>query len=262
MLIDSHCHLFDTRYDKCVKDLVAECVSDGIVKVINIGTHLEESKKYLPTLDQYPEVYTTVGVYPHEEKAKPLDQIISELKEVLHSAKKVVGIGECGIDLSVWENERNEQDQLELFEAQIELALENKLPVVIHNRNGDDQIIELVKKFSGGGRNLTGVVHGTPSSRTWATVKKFLDLGLYVSFAGNVTYPNTPNLAEIVKKVPLDRFLLETDAPYLPPQGHRGEVCYPKYVKMTANKVSALRGLPFEEISEYSYKNTCELFHL
>lgn len=256
MLIDSHCHL---PLDKNETEKVINAAKEeGVVRFITIGTSLKENREAIELAEVFPEVYATVAVYPHEDMDKSLDYLKSELQKQIDSSKKVVAVGECGIDISNWEEGRKLKDQIELFEMQINLAVENKLPLVLHNRNGDSQVLELFERYKNNG--LTGVAHCFASS--WEVAQKLLDLNFYISFSAMITYPSRKELLEVVEKVPFDRFLVETDAPYLPPQGLRGQQNEPKYVKMVAQKVAEVKNLPTEKIAELSYNNTLRLFNL
>jgi TatD DNase family protein len=257
MLIDSHCHLEDSRYGKPADDLVSEAEVDGVVKFINIGTSIHNNEPAIALAERMPQVYATVAIYPHEDTTKTLDELESALRRQLTLSKKIVAIGECGIDTSEnWDGGRPVADQKAVFEMQIKLAIEKNLPLVIHNRNGDDIVLALLQKYKT--PKLRGVLHCFSS--TWEVAQQFMAFGFYISFSGMVTYPSRKELQEVARLVPMDKFLVETDAPYLPPQGHRGEVNVPKNVKIVAEKVAQLKGKPFEEISMASVKNTCALF--
>jgi TatD DNase family protein len=256
MLIDSHCHLPHEKYDKSIDEILIEAKSYGVEKLVSIGTSLEESKKAIDIAEKYPEVYCSVGIYPHDDRDKDLSKLEESLDQLFTKSTKIIGIGECGMDISNWAGGRNLEDQIEIFEMQLKFAEKNNLPVIIHNRNGDEYVLKMLKNHSG----VKGVAHGFRS--TWETAKGFLDLGFYISFAANISYPSNNDLREILKKVPDSMFLIETDSPYLPPQGHRGEINYPKYVKIVGEKVAQVKQKTFEEISELSYRNTCNLFNL
>ncbi|MFA6981884.1 MAG: TatD family hydrolase [Patescibacteria group bacterium] len=256
MLIDSHCHLVDKRYGKAVSEMIEDSKEGGVERFITIATSIKESKLAIQTSDEFKEVYATVGVYPHEERGKKIENIEKSLQELFGSSPKIVAVGECGIDISNWENGRRVEEQVELFEMQIGLALRNNLPLAIHDRNGDKQILEGLRKYPGS----RGVIHCFASD--WGFAKEVLDLGFYISFSAIITYPSAVNLIETVKNVPLNRFLLETDSPYLPPQGQRGETNTPKNVRLVAQKVAEIRGITFEEVCRHSYDNTVKTFSL
>jgi TatD DNase family protein len=256
MLFDSHCHL---PFNKEQANMILESAkAEDVVKVVNIGTSLEDSKKALEVSKWFDNVYPTLAVYPHEDRDKDIDSLKIELEKLLRDTKKFVAVGECGIDISENPDGRPISEQIELFEMQIKLALDHNLPIIIHNRNADEQVIELLNKYKSA--HLSGVAHCFASS--WKTAQKYMDLNFYISFSGLITYPSRKSLLETVKNIPLDRFVVETDAPYLPPQGHRGEKNEPKYVRMIAQKVSEVKECPFDTICQNSYKNTHSLFNI
>jgi len=255
-LIDAHCHLIDKKHTKTPKQLVEEAKSEGVVGLVVIGTSLKESKENIKLAEKFENVFCTVGVYPHEDMDKDIENIEKELKELLSTSKKIVGVGECGVDFADWKNGRTLEDQEELFKMQIDLALENDLPLIVHNRNADAFILNALKPYKDKG--LRGVLHCFTS--TWSYAQKALDLGFYLSFSGIITYPSGKDILETAKNAPKDKILVETDAPWLAPQGHRGEVNEPKYVKITAKTLADVRNVSYEEICETTYKNTCQLF--
>jgi TatD DNase family protein len=256
MLIDSHCHLPKNREE--TEKIISEANEEGVVKFINIGTNSKDSVRAIEVAKQYEEVYATVGVYPHDDKEISLGKLKKQLQRLVESSDKVVGIGECGIDITNRSEGRTIDGQVALFEMQIELALKNNLPIVIHNRNGDDQVLKTLEKYRG--EKLKGAAHCFDSN--WEMAKDLLDFNFYISFSGLVTYPNKEALLEVVRNVPLDKFLLETDSPYLPPQQHRGKKNYPKYVKMVALSVAEEKKEPFAEICEHSFENTSNVFSI
>ena len=256
MLIDTHCHLIHKKYTKSPEELVKEAHLEGVKKIITIGTSLKNSRNDLEKTKKLNTVYNTVGIYPHEDTDKPLEELEQNLQKLINKYEKVVGIGECGIDITDWDGGRTVEQQIELFEMQIGLARKNNLPLVVHNRNGDDQIFGVLKKYAGD--NLKGVFHCFTSS--WKGAQKALDLGFYLSFTGIITYPTGKDIWETVEKAPLERILVETDAPYLSPQKFRNQVNEPKYVKITAKTLAAIKKISFEKLSEATYTNSCQLF--
>jgi TatD DNase family protein len=263
MLIDSHCHIPHSKYEKSSDEIINEAKKEGVEKLINIGTSISDSRDALEISKQYENVYSTVGVYPHDDTDLGLDEIRQQMEGFIQmGGTNVVGIGECGVDIPQGEvpyKTRELTDQKELFKLQIGLAVQHDLPLVIHNRDGDKEVLEILNHYKNTG--LRGIMHCFVSD--WEYAQKLLDLDFYISFTGIITYPSAgEKLLEVVKKVPHDRFLVETDAPYLAPQKLRGQINYPKYVKMTAAKIAELRNTSFEEISEISYRNTCQLFNI
>ncbi len=263
-LIDSHLHLPTGASDGNIDKIVNEAALEGVTKLITIGTSLEDSEESLKISSKFPGVYATVAIYPHEHINLTVPEISEKFETIIKKGfdrtlgYKLIVIGECGIDITEQEKQRPLDEQVELFEMQVVLAIKNKLPLVIHNRNGDAQIISILKQYKTA--DLTGVVHCFSS--TWETAKEFLDLGFYISFSGMITYPVRKELREVLRKVPQSKILVETDSPYLAPQGHRGEINHPKYVKIVALKVAEVRDELFDDVCRYTYSNTRALFNL
>jgi TatD DNase family protein len=257
MLIDSHCHL-PGKIEEAEK-LIKSAEENDVVAFINIGTSIKENLKAIKTANYFKNVFATVAIYPHEDMGSSIESLQQHLEEALTKEKaKIVAIGECGADISNWEGGRNISDQLELFEMQIKLALKYDLPLVIHNRNADDQVISLLKKYKSA--DLKGVAHCFASS--WEVAQKYLDMNFFISFSGMVTYPSRKELLTTIVNVPNDMFLVETDAPYLPPQGFRGQPNEPKNVKIVAQYIAEIKKESFESISKLAYDNTRRVFKL
>lgn len=260
MLIDSHCHLPHKNYKKSVEDILKEAQENNISKCITIGTSLKENSIVEKISNTFDNVYFTVAIYPHEELHSDMDTVLSELetKFLLNKNPKLVGLGECGIDITNWSGGRSIEDQLYLFEKQIQLSIKYDLPLIIHNRNGDSYVLGLLNKYVPLG--LRGVIHCFDSD--WTFAKKILDLNFYISFSGLITYNKKDTLLEVVKNIPLDKFLVETDSPYLAPQKYRGEVNSPKYVRIIAEKVAEVKQIDISIIENNSYQNTSKLFRI
>lgn len=264
MLVDSHCHLKDTRYGKTPSEIVEDSEKDGVVGFINVSTSLQDSFDSSEISRKIKSVYSTVGIYPHSDLGKNPADLCNELEKIIDNNPKIVGIGECGIDIPADPSKaedyplREVNEQKELFEYQIELALKKNIPVMIHNRNGDEIVLDILSNYKS--RGLKTIAHCFSSN--YEIAKKFLSLGTYISFSGMITYPSRHDLREVVAKVPDDMFLVETDSPWLPPQGHRGELNYPKYVKIVAEKVSQVKEKPYDIVASLSTSNACRLFNI
>lgn len=258
MLIDSHCHIPHKKYGKSSEEVVNAAMSEGVTHLITIGTSLSDNKRVLNYASKIPNIYSSIGIYPHDDRKKSIKALRSKLYDQVTSNPKVKAIGECGIDISNMSGGRPLADQIELFEMQINLAIELGLPLVIHNRNGDKEVLELLTKYKD--TSLKTVLHCFVGD--WASAKSFLDLGHYLSFSGIITYKSGVSIHEVVKKVPVDRFMVETDAPYLSPEPVRNMTNEPKNVKITAQKVAAIRNLDFAQVCEITYTNTCNFFNL
>lgn len=252
-LIDSHCHLPHGMYKNSIDEIIKNAKAEGIEKMLNIGTDLKSSKTVLEICKKYEELFPVIGIYPNSERNRGVAEIVGELEELI--TPEVRAIGEIGYDITEWKNQRPVEKQKELFESQVELAQKHNLPIVIHNRNGDEETLASIKKY-----DITGVMHCFVSDLSFA--KQMLDQGFYISFTAIVTYPSGKKLEEVVRYVPMEKILVETDAPYLAPQGFRKEVNEPKYVKITAQRIADIKGISLDEVAEATYKNTCELFKL
>ena len=258
MLIDTHCHLTDDNLFQRINEVIDNAKTSGISKIITIGTGLEDSMRAVEIAEKYNDVYTVVGIYPHENLGINLKNAETSLQKIISSSKKIVGIGECGIDTKPEQNTRSIKEQTDLFEMQIRLCIKNNLPIVIHNRGADDIVLNILRKPEY--KNLCGVAHCFTSN--WTVAQEFLKLNFYLSFSAIITYPSGIELLNVVRKVPENKFVLETDAPYLPPQGFRNYINEPKYVRITAQKMAETRNADFNYICQITAQNSYDLFNL
>jgi len=258
MLIDTHCHLTNGILAQKIDEVIDNAKTYGVNKIITVGINLEDSIKAVEIAEKYNEVYAVVGIYPHENLGIDLIKAETSLQKIILSSSKIVGIGECGIDTKPEQKFRNIKEQIRLFEIQIRLCVKNNLPVVIHNRNADDIISSILNKQEY--ESLSGVAHCFTSG--WKAAQALLKLNFYLSFSAIITYPSGIELLDIIRKVPEDRFVLETDAPYLPPQDFRNYINEPKYVRITAQKAAEARNADFNYICQKTAQNSCNLFNL
>lgn len=252
MLIDSHAHLDDKRFDRDRDSLIKDLESNGIELVINIGADLKSSIASVSLAEKYPNIYATVGVHPHD--AKNMDDSTLEILRSLAKRNKVVAIGEIGLDFYYDNSPRDEQRKW--FREQLKLAKELDLPVVIHSRDAQQETFDTLKEAQDG--TLRGVLHCYSGSKEMAM--EYIKLGFYISIAGPVTFKNARVLKEVAKAVPLDKLLVETDCPYLAPEPHRGKRNEPVYVKYVAGTIADIKGISFEELAKATNRNTKELF--
>ncbi|MCM8798093.1 MAG: YchF/TatD family DNA exonuclease, partial [Candidatus Omnitrophica bacterium] len=252
MLIDTHCHLDFPDFDKDRDEVIERAKEKGVRYFLNVSSDYASNLRGLELSHNYHEIYVSLGIHPHY--AKDIDENIFErIRELIKGNRKVVAIGEIGLDF--YRNISPKEIQLEIFHRFLELGEEFKLPVIIHNRNADKEILELIKKFS-----LQGVFHCFSGERTF--LKEILDLGFYVSFTANITYPNAQNLHKVVKETPVEKIVLETDSPFLPPQEKRGLRNEPANLTYLVDKLAELKGLSKEDIIRITGFNTCQLFKL
>lgn len=254
MLIDSHVHLDDKRFDKDRHELIQSLKDNGVELVINIGADLRSSINSVRLAEKYENIYATVGVHPHS--AKDVDtETIKKLKE-LTKEKKVVAIGEIGLDF-YYDNSPREL-QRKWFKEQLKLAKEVDLPVVIHSRDAAQETFDILKEAQDG--KLEGVMHCYSGSLEMA--KEYIKLGFYISIAGPVTFKNARVVREVAKGIPLDKLLIETDCPYLTPAPHRGKRNQPKNVRYVAEKIAEIKNIPVEKLAKETKKNTKNLFRI
>lgn len=256
-LFDSHCHLTDEKFNEDREELIAKLQSEGVEKIVTAGYSLESSKESIKLAREYTFMYTTIGISPNDipESKEEIDKEIIELKELYNKDKKIMAVGEIGLDYH-W-NMENKELQKYAFIKQIELANELDLPIQIHTREAVMDTLEILKnnKVSNG-----GIFHCCPLNRE--LVREGLKLGFYISFAGPITFKNSRNAEEIIKMVPDDKFLVETDSPYLAPEPKRGTRNDPRNVKYIIEKIAKEKEKTFEEIEDISYVNAKRIFKI
>lgn len=254
MFIDTHAHLDFPDFDSDRDNLINRLPQDDVDAVISVGSSLKGSVASVELAKKYPPVYASVGVHPHDASDINSDTF-GRIKE-LSSSEKVVAIGEVGLDF--YRLLSPAEKQKEAFVKFIELSYLSGLPLIIHSRQAEQDTIEILKVNAKG--SLRGVVHCFSGSRDF--LKDCLDLGLFISFTCNITYKKSDTLRELVKFTPFDRMLLETDCPYLSPEGMRGKRNEPANVKVLAQIVAQLRGCAIEEVAGKTSENAKTLFGL
>lgn len=258
MLIDTHTHLDDARYDGDRDAMIERARGAGVGTLVTIGCDLVTSRAAVALADRYPFIYATVGAHPHEVK-HIVPGWYEELRE-LATHPKVVGYGEIGLDYHYDHSPRDTQQAR--FREQIRLARALDLPVVIHTREAQEDTVAILKEERAG--EVGGVFHCF-SGDAWLA-KDALDLGFYLSFSGVITFQNAAMLREIVRTVPLDRILVETDCPYLTPVPHRGRRNEPAHVRLVAEKIAEIKGpieaIGLEEVGRITSENARRLFKL
>jgi TatD DNase family protein len=252
-MIDSHCHLDFREFSGNQDKVIDNARSAGVHTMINIGVSLQSSHRSVELADTYDCVYAAVGVHPHDAKTYD-DRVESELVRLTEN-KKVVAIGETGLDYYRELSPRHVQKKV--FRRQLEIAVDKKLPVVIHTRESFPEALEMVKEYSG--RLVGGVFHCFPGSVKEA--HDVIDLGFHISVGGVITFPKA-RMATVAAEVPLEHILLETDCPYLTPSPVRGKINQPSYVRYVRNKLALLKNVPSEEIENVTDRNSQKVFRL
>jgi TatD DNase family protein len=253
MLIDSHAHLDMDDFDADRDQVIKRAVQGGVMAIITVGIDLASSRKAAEIASKYEFIYATVGYHPHnadEADAKELEKLRS-----LASEPKVVAWGEIGLDF--FRRLSPPEKQVKAFERQLDMATEQGLPVIIHDRDAHTDLLRILKSRK---RQYRGVIHCF--SGDYDLAMDLIELGFYISFPGTVTYKSAVDTQAAAARVPMERLLVETDCPYLTPVPFRGKRNEPLYVKHTAGKIAQLRQLDFEELAQATSANTVRLFDL
>jgi len=248
------------QFDADRAAVVERAQAAGVKAIVNAGADVESSRRAVALAEQYPGVYAAVGVHPHD--AKTLDgDALAALRELARQPK-VVAVGEIGLDF--YRNLSPQDVQQWAFQAQLAWAAKLGKPVIVHDREAHAEVLNALTSWAAGlGSSLTGrvgVLHSFSGDLLMA--KRVIDLGFYISISGPVTYQNARRLAEIVRALPLDRLLIETDCPYLTPHPHRGKRNEPAYVRLVAEKVAEIKGLGLDEVAAMTTANARRLFEL
>jgi TatD DNase family protein len=281
-LVETHAHLDYPDFAADFDDVIRRAIEAGVTRIITIGTSIESSRRAIELAEKYPSIYAVIGVHP-TYAAQAGEDVITPLRELAKSPR-VVAIGETGLDyhhlpsveaakqknvqvFSALQSGTEEQleasiedgayksKQADLFEEQLDLAVELRLNVVIHQRDAWDDTLEIMRPYSG---RLRGVFHCFGG--TLEQANEVLDLDHLVSFTGIVTFKNGANVREVAAKVPFWKFMVETDCPYLAPEPFRGKRCEPAHTRIVAEAIAAARGVPFQEIAEATTATAEEFF--
>lgn len=253
MLVDSHCHLDFPDFATELDAVVARAKQAGVGTMLTIGTRLKAFDGVRAVAERFDNIWCSVGIHPHEAAEEPINEASALLERADHP--RVVGIGEAGLDYYYEHSPRD--DQIRNFRAHIEAARETGLPLIVHARDADDDLCQILEEESARG-HFPGLIHCFSSTAKLAETS--LKLGLYISISGIVTFKKAEELRRIVANVPLDRLLVETDAPYLAPMPHRGKRNEPAFVAHTAANVAALKGVAADRLADVTTENFFRLF--
>lgn len=257
MLIDSHCHLYFHHYDQDRKKILDKARSAGVRAFINVGIDEATSQAAIALAESEEDIYATVGLHPHSaHDAESFS--VDRLESLANSSARVVAIGEIGLDYV--KSKASPQKQREVFLSMIRMAHRVKLPIVIHSRNSLSDTLKVLKEVVPEFPDLKAVFHCF--SYDGSGLLKVLDMGFHVSFTCNVTFPNAHEVKEAARLVPMDRFMIETDSPYLAPQAFRGSRNEPSYLMHLVETLAHLKSVVPSQIEESSSKNSVSFFKL
>lgn len=248
-IFDTHAHYDDERFDEDRDELLSSLFEGSVSHIIGCGCDLKSSLKTIAMADRYPKLFAAIGVHPHEAE-DCTDSDLAEIKK-LFSHSKVVAVGEIGLDYHYDFSPRDRQ--LELFTQQIKLSNELDLPVIIHDREAHEDTLNILREL-----RPKGVVHCFSGSREMA--EEIVKLGLYIGLGGAVTFKNARRPIEVAEYLPLDRLLLETDAPYMTPVPFRGKRCDSAHIAYTAEKIAEVKGIDVQELIDICSENAKRLF--
>lgn len=256
-IFDSHAHYDDEKFNEDREKVIKSIYEEGITKCINIGCDIKTSENSIKLSEKYDFIYATCSIHPSEipQTEQELRKQLDKIKEMAKINKKVVGIGEIGLDYH-W-NKDNIELQKKAFIEQINIANELNLPISIHTRDAIDDTIEIIRNYK---VNKNGVLHCCPFNRE--LVKQGLQAGYYIAFGGTSTFKNSKNANEIIDMVPIDKILVETDSPYLAPEPLRGTRNDSRNLKYVIAKLANVKKISEEEMAKATYLNACKLFNI
>ena len=253
MLFDTHVHLNSKMYKDDLEEVIKRALEAGVTRMAVIGFDAASNKRAIDLAEQYEFIYAVVGIHPSDAKSATeagWDILREQLKH-----PKVVALGECGFDY-YHDTSFNDIQRL-VFEKQLEIAKETRMPIVVHMRDSVDDVYEMLKEK---GQGLSGVIHCY--SGDIEMMQRFLDLGFYIGLDGPVTFKNAHAVHEVAKAVPIDRLVIETDGPYLTPAPYRGKRNEPAYASYVARKIAELKGITYEEVCDITTENGLKMYQI
>lgn len=254
MIFDTHTHLDNKAFDEDREEVITRAVEQGVTRMVNIGFNRETIPTTMELAEKYPFIYAAVGWHPTD--AITMEKGDMEWIAELTKHEKVVAIGEIGLDY-YWDTSPKDVQQ-HVFRQQIGLARELKMPIIIHNRDAHEDVVRILKEEKA--KEVGGIMHSFSGS--WETAKMCMDMGFYISFGGPITFKNAKQPKEVLKQVPMDRLLVETDSPYLTPHPYRGKRNESSYVRLVAEEAAALKEVEFEDFCRITTDNGITCFDM
>ncbi|MCE8162637.1 MAG: TatD family hydrolase [Candidatus Moeniiplasma glomeromycotorum] len=257
-IFDTHCHLTDQRYheqNKSTKEIIQEAGEAGVKYLLNVGYDQTSNQKVVQQLSEFPHLFGALGLHPNSNQDLNEENLNWIEKQLTN--KRIIAIGEIGLDYYRTFTEKEKQKYW--FEKQLELVQKYNLPVCLHLREAFSDAYQIVRKV--GVKN--GILHCFTGD--WEVAQQFLELGFYISFAGNITYQNgkrQEKLKEVIEKIPAERIVVETDAPYLSPEPFRGQINYPQNIIYTLKKLAEIKKTELEKLAEQIFSNTLKVFRV
>ncbi|MBQ7655208.1 MAG: TatD family hydrolase [Clostridia bacterium] len=252
-VFDTHCHLDDEKFNEDREEAYQRMLDAEVKRCVCVGSDLPSSQRCIDIAATHDAVFAAAGVHPHEAKDAPADYL-DTLAHML-ALPRVIALGEIGLDYYYDLSPRDVQKRV--MAEQVELAVQLDVPVIFHIRDAHGDMVDFFRRCK---QLPSGIIHcfsGSPE-----TVREYVKMGFYISFAGPLTFKKAPHLQAAAQEVPLDRLLVETDSPYLAPEPKRGRRNEPANVVYTLNKLAELRGLPVEEMAEITWNNACALYRI
>ena len=253
MIIDSHCHLLHSKSEKKIPDIISDAKLNDVQVLLNISTHPKEFDEIIDVSNKHENIYSSIGIHPHS--ASLINDKTCEIMSRLVKNPKVVGVGETGLDF--YYNNSGRKDQLKNLEKHIDIAQENNLPIIIHMREAEDDMSEILEKRYKQ-KEFNGVIHCFSGSEKFADFVK--NLNFYISISGIITFPKAQELRDVVIKYPLDKILVETDSPFLAPVPMRGKTNEPAFIRHTVEYLARMFDKEIKYFSDTTTENFLRLF--
>ena len=250
-IFETHAHYDDMQFDEDREILLEELPKQGVCGVITAGADLKSSVAAVELAEKYPYIHSAVGVHPENITETLEPNFVQELENLINNHKKIVAVGEIGLDYHFRQD--NKELQKEVFIKQLELANKHNLPVLVHDREAHGDTMEILKKFT-----PKGIVHCFSGSVEMA--REVVKLGMYLGVGGVVTFKNAKNIVEVVREMPLEVMVLETDAPYMAPVPFRGKRCDSSMIKYTAEKIAEIKNIDAQKVCDITKSNAIKLF--